>query len=140
MASLKILANRMKQLEQKLPQKLNKISKTVANATLKGLVQNTPVDTSQAVSNWQIGFGQANMSNLPPHFPGSGGSTKAQSSAETLFVGRINISGKRIGEELHISNGLDYIEDIDANSSKPGFKAKGLAAGREALAKAKLSL
>ena len=140
MASLKTLSTRMKKIDRELPRKVNAIARDVASAVLKGLVINMPVDTSQAVSNWQLGYDEANMTNIPPHFPGKGGTTRAQSSAETLAVGKLYIRGKRPGVELHISNGLDYIEDIDADSSMPGFKDKGLAAGREALAKAKLKL
>jgi hypothetical protein len=130
----------MKKLDRELPRKVNNIAKQVASAVLEGLVVNMPVDTSQAVSNWQLGYDEANFTNIPPHFPGKAGTTRAQSSAETLAVGRLYIRGKRPGVELHISNGLNYIKIINNKNSMSGFKEKGLAAGREALANAKLDL
>lgn len=138
MATLRSLSVRMRKLNSALPRMVNEIAKDVSTAVLKGLVDNMPVDTSQAVSNWQIGYDEPNFMNLPPHFPGKGGDTRGPSSAETLAVGRLWIQSKRPGIPLHISNGLDYIEDIDNESSMPGFKDKGINAGIEALANAKL--
>lgn len=137
MATFKSFASRMRRIHSRLPHNVNQVAQQVATATLNGIVTRTPVDTSQAVSNWQIGFDESNNTNLPPHFPGKRGSTAGASRAETLAVGRIMISGKRPGVALHISNGLDYIEEID---DVYNFKQAGLQAGRAALAKAKLDL
>jgi hypothetical protein len=140
MATLHTLASRMRLLERDVKLRANEIAKDVSRAILHSLAVNTPVDTSKAVSNWQIGYNEPNFTNLKPHFPGKHGSTRAQSVAETIAVGNLFIRSKRPGVPLHISNGLDYIERIDENSSSPGFKDKGLAAGKNELDKAKLGL
>ena len=140
MASLKTLANRMERLNRQLPRQVNEIARDVATVVLHTIIRETPVDTSLAISNWQVGLGEANMSNIPTNFPGIGGSTRSQAYAETLAVGRVYIAGKRPGMELHISNGLEYIQKIDNVSSSPGFKDAALRAGREELEKAKIKL
>lgn len=140
MATLKTLSKAMKRLERELPRRVNEIAKDVATEVLQSLAVNTPVDTSQAVSNWQIGYDEPNFTNLPPHVPGKAGSTGQASAAETIAVGNIYIQGKRPGIELHISNGLDYIELIDRQSSSPGFKDRAINAGRQALANARLNV
>jgi hypothetical protein len=48
--SLKRLANRLDRLNRKLPYKVNDIAQKVAFAVLEGIVDQMPVDTSQAVS------------------------------------------------------------------------------------------
>jgi len=130
----------MDDLRHDLPKAASDIAKDVAKAVLEAIVRNMPVDTSLAVSNWQVAYDNPNFTNLPPHVPGKGGSTRAASSAETLTVGNIIIQGKRYGVPLHISNGLDYIQDINIQSSMPGFVKKGIDAGQNELAKAKLNL
>ncbi|MCC6271123.1 MAG: hypothetical protein IT190_07585 [Microbacteriaceae bacterium] len=140
MATLRNLTSRMRLLERDVKLRANEIAKDVGRAVLRSVAINTPVDTSKAVSNWQIGYDEPNFTNLPPHFPGQQGSTRAQSTAETIAVGNLFIRSKRPGVELHISNGLDYIEKIDLKSSSPGFKDKAIAAGKNELAKAKLGL
>jgi hypothetical protein len=89
---------------------------------------------------YQLGYDEANLSNIPPHFPGKAGSTRGPSSAETLAVGRIMVSGKRPGVELHISNGLDYVEAIDEASSSPGFVKAGIDYGLFILSTSELNL
>ena len=140
MASLLTLSKRMEKLNRELPRKVNDIAKRVSKEVLKTIAEEAPVDTSQAISNFQIGFGEANFTNLPPHYPGRAGSTREASLAETITVGNINIDGKLPGVPLHISNGLPYIVDINTpgGSSRPLFKEAALAAGYQALDKEKL--
>lgn len=135
MATLLDLSRQMEKLNRELPRKVNDVAKRVAKVVLKEIVEKTQVDTSQAISNYQIGFGEGNFTNLPPHVPGKFGSSRAASAAETIGVGNINIDGKLPGVPLHISNGLDYIDKINEIA---GFENAAIAAGHQALAKEKI--
>jgi|688.fasta_scaffold777359_2 hypothetical protein len=136
------LAKRMRSLSKDIARETNEIAKQTANVVLETLVIAMPVDTSQAVSNWQIGLGSPNTNTIGPHYPGKGGSTRNQSSTQTLSIGRILISSKKPGVALHITNAVDYIEKIDASggSSMPGFSSKGINAGVRFAASAKLKI
>lgn len=150
MATLKSLANEMKRLDKKIATAANNIAKDVAVSVLTSLVKNTPVDTSQAISNWQVGLGYANYDNIPAYFEGVYGDTESESAAAALAVGKLLIKSKKPGEDLHITNGLDYIELINEGVSsnqwplrdptKAHFLEKALADGEAKLKKAKLKL
>ncbi len=137
-----MFAKRMYRLHDDIEKRTNEITKHAAKTCLEALVVNMPVDTSQAVSNWQVSLGSPNMTSIPPHFPGKHGNTRGASSAQTLAIGRTIIDAKQpgIGTPIHITNAVDYIESIDADSSMPGFAAKGVGAANRYLAKAKLGL
>lgn len=134
MATLKDLSRKMHRLSKDLDRRTNDVAKEVATEVLKVLAEETAVDTSQAISNWQVSYNSPNFTNIKPHYPGKRGSTYRRSSAETKYVGNLIIRGKRPGQELHISNGLPYIRKIDIKSSRPGFRRKALLAGRAKLA------
>lgn len=140
MKTLASLTRRMKDLNREIPAQVNDIAKKVSTAVLQELVASTPVDTSKAVSNWNVNNGSANFSTGAPHVPGAGGSTRGASSAITLATGTIFIRSKKAGVPLHVSNGLPYIVKIDGSSSSPGFKNKGIDAGEKVLQNAKLKL
>jgi hypothetical protein len=141
-STLQGLARRMRSLPKEIKNEVNEIAKQTAEVVLETLVIAMPVDTSQAVSNWQIGLGSPNTNTIGPHYPGKGGRTRNQSSAQTMSIGRILISSKRPGVKLHITNAVDYIEKIDASggSSMPGFSSKGINAGVQFAASAKLKI
>jgi len=112
MSTLKSLAKRLDKFADNLPKKINKLAQRTASdifiiVTSSGV---TRVDTSEAVSNWRIGLGSKDPSTRSPFFKGGKGSTAAASRAEVRTVGRIKISQKRPGEEIHISNSVDHID------------------------------
>lgn len=138
--TLRGLASRMRALPREIREQANEIAKQTGNVVLQTLVVKMPVDTSQAVSNWQVGLGSPNTNQIPPHHPGKYGNTRGPSSAQTISVGRILISSKQPGVKLHITNAVDYIDIIDANSSMPGFSSAGINAGINYVRAAKLKV
>jgi hypothetical protein len=117
MPNLLQLALKLENLVNKSTQRANEIAKATAEATLIELAYNTPVDTSQAISNWQVGINDAPTRDIAPHFRGVRGSTYSQSAAETIFVGKSKIEAKKPGETIYISNLLEYINILNAGSS-----------------------
>jgi hypothetical protein len=61
MGDLATLAKRMKQLKKDLPDRVSNLTVEVAERVVGNLVasppEGTPVDTSQAMSNWLVGVG-----------------------------------------------------------------------------------
>lgn len=143
MSDLRTLARRMAKLEKTLALEANRIAKTVATEMLKELVLGTPVDTSQALSNWQVGLGAGNYTTRLPFYFGSRGSTYGQSSAQAISVGMAQIKKKAPGQPLHLTNALDYIEALDDGtiSRQPGgFVAKAMVAGKYTILNARLKV
>lgn len=134
-------AKQMRERAERLPQAVNEVKKDVASAVVKTLVEVTPVDTSAALSNYQIGINAPARATLPPRVAGKRGSTAAASSDQTIAAAETEIGTALPGDEIYISNNIDYIQDLDDGTSPQapsGMKDIALAAGREVLEGAKL--
>lgn len=138
MATLRDLANRIKQLDKKLTVDASKRAIAVADAVLADLIDVTPADVTTALSNWQIGI-NAPVSGpaIPAYVPGSLGYTITASSEKALAVGREKLATKKPGETIYISNVTEYIRELDRGSSRQfagGFVARARIVARNALA------
>lgn len=113
MATFNSLAKRLDKFADNLPKKINKLAQQTATDVLIEVTKRevTKVDTSEAVSNWRIGLGAKDPSTRAPFFKGKGGTTAAASRAEVRLVGKIKIAQKKPGQEIHISNSVDYIDN-----------------------------
>jgi hypothetical protein len=107
----------MDKLVGKLDDRANERSKTAAKLLLRELVYATPVDTSDALSNWQIGLGQRPAARRGPFYAGFKGSTRESSAAAAIAVGMKRIEAKKPGEVLYLSNLIPYIVDLNRGSS-----------------------
>lgn len=88
-------------------------------AFLVSVVDGTPQDTGETVSNWQVGRGDIPPSGmLPPFIPGTLGSARSGNQTATKAVGRNEIRKLRRIESLYIVN----------NSVVMGFLEAGLSA------------
>jgi len=70
------LASALSEAARTLPTDLNKITQDVAKYATQRLIYETPVDTSQALSNWQVGLSVGSTLQLPAYFIGDSGSTQ----------------------------------------------------------------
>jgi hypothetical protein len=141
MTTLGSLEKTLQDYQKKIDKRVSEICQKVANTVLESVVLNTPVDTSQALSNWQVTFLKPSAGTRTAYYVGSRGSTEAESASQTLAVGRNRIKLKSKGESLFISNQLDYILKLEYGNrfSKPGmFAAKAVQKGLEVLAKEKI--
>lgn len=132
--SLNDLANYLERLAIRLPeQRSNELSKRAATVILTDLVAVTPVDTSKAISNWQVSLGSPSHIILPPYVPGKGGSTALASKDAALAVGKQIIEAKGPEQALFISNALPYIRRLNEGWSKQapaGFVERAILLGR----------
>lgn len=99
-------------------EKSGKRVKKVALEAITYLAYNTPVDTSKALSNWVVGYGEPARVIFEPHIPGKGGSTKEQSASATVALNAKLLERRRKpGEKIYISNSLPYIKRLNAGHS-----------------------
>lgn len=134
MASLLDLANRLEKVATKLDETASDAAVKVASEILKDLLNVTPVDTSKALSNWQIGLGSPPDARLKPYFPGLGGSTQEASANAALKAGLDVLKGKKAGVTIYITNNLPYIRRLNDGYSKQapaGFVERAVLIGRK---------
>lgn len=137
------LSAAIKKLRERIPVAVNEATKEVAIEILSVAASNTPVDTTKAISNWQIGVGSAPSGVVPPHVPGSAGSTKGQSLAITVDKGKAKLVNRKVGSDIHVTNNADHIDGLNDGtiSKQPGqFVQKAELAGTIKIANTKLRL
>ena len=135
------LAKSLEKRAAELPTKVSGVAVSAALAIIDDLSKVTPVDTSQAVSNWQVSLGSKTSSKLPPHLPGERGSTKSPSSKQTREKARIVLQSKRPGVTIFISNVLPYIRRLNDGYSKQapaGFVERSRLIGKKTIKKSKI--
>jgi len=117
MGNLADLQKRMYQRADKVGQVANEGKKHAARAIVRYLVNITPVDTSQALSNWQARNDFPVSFPISPYFSGQGGSTQGQSAEAAYDEANAIISRAKPGEPIYLSNVLPYIKRLDEGSS-----------------------
>ncbi len=132
--TLLTLANELDQLGDKIAKDASDLSVTVATAVVTDLALVTPVDTSEAISNWIVALGAPSRQTIGPHFAGDFGSTFGASSSQTISEAKAVLKAKAPGQAIYISNNLTYIEDLNNGSSRQapaGFVERAELLGRK---------
>jgi hypothetical protein len=107
------------------------------------LVEVTPVDTTEAVSNWQPGINSPPSVALPAIVFGSRGSTAPQSRREAIAHVDRALAEKRPGEAFYLSNLAEHIVDLNNGTSQQepaGFVERGIRIGEIYAAQAELEV
>lgn len=117
MANLGSLQKRMYKRADEVAQVGNEAKKHAARAVVNYLINITPVDTSQALSNWQAGNGFGALSPIAPYYAGDRGSTQGSSSAKAIEEAAAIIDLAKPGQPIYLSNVLAYIKLLDQGSS-----------------------
>jgi hypothetical protein len=128
-ADLLTLAKRMKQVKKDLPERSNNLTIEVAEKVVQQLVDSppdgTPVDTSQAMSNWQGSVGSPTRSFIPAHAEGEKGSTAGISRANVMVALLASLRSRKAGQPIYISNNAPYIRRLayegHSKQSPPGW-------------------
>lgn len=116
MGDFEDFAKDMFDLSGSLPNSVNSTKKTIALALASELISRTPVDTSQALSNWQVSVGSVNDNFLPPYHAGKSGSTYQQSSLAANQAAMDALSSYQ-GGDINIFNNAPYIVRLDQGYS-----------------------
>lgn len=113
MGTLIDLAKRMRKLKKNVEKSASKRAVNIATAILDELTLETPVDTSKAVSNWQVGLGSPVDVELEAHVEGILGTTGAQSASITRESGKSILAKKKPGVPIYISNTTSYVRELN---------------------------
>lgn len=139
MSDLREFAHRMTERAEASSSVGNDLAKKVALAIVRELVISTPVDTSKALSNWQVSLNTRPAGSLPPYAYGNRGSTQEISAVDAIRVAELILKNKKPGDVIHITNNLPYIRRLNEGSSTQapaGFVERAELIGRK-IAKSK---
>ncbi len=100
----------------------NEAKKRKVIAVVRHLAYNTPVDTSKALSSWEVGIGGPAPGRRQAFFPGEKGSTLEASAENTVNFAEAQLQAVKPGEVVYISNGQPYIRVLNdgTHSKQPG--------------------
>lgn len=100
----------MRALSRQVESNANSMLVRGALAANQAIVLATPVDTGRARANWQANVGSA-LTGALTDIDRSGGDTISRNARK--------ISGRRpgSGQEIHITNNVDYINQLNQGSS-----------------------
>lgn len=138
--SLLDLADRLEKKAKAIDEAASQNAVDTALAIVGDLAYKTPVDTSQALSNWIVTLESPSGQQIKPHFPGSQGSTQ-RASAETLNSAKLVLRNKKPGQAIFITNNLPYIRRLNDGYSAQapaGFVERAVLIGRKMRKKFKI--
>lgn len=130
MSDLGSFSKKMRKASKVVLTNADKLVREVAEAVLQSVVSDTPVDTGQAKSNWIVAIGNPSSDTRGPYVPGKKGSTAIENVIATVEIGSEKLTAYTSGQEIHITNNLDYISGLnDGSISKqapPDFVQKAV--------------
>lgn len=113
-------AKRLDRIAVRVEGNVEKAVKDCADAVLRSVVENTPVDTGYARSNWTPELDRAFEGLFPARVPGKAGSTAEENAAATIEAGTPTIEAFDIAanREIHITNNAPHIQPLNDGHSK----------------------
>lgn len=135
------LAARFDALAVEIPEKNSQRAIACARAFLDTVVWRTPVDTTTALSNWQVTLNAPATDFRQAYVPGMLGYTQAASARATIEAGNTAMIAKKPGQPIYISNNTPYIMDLEMGRSKQapqGFLQVSLLVARKSIPDLKL--
>lgn len=118
------LAKKMNRAADRSEQVASELSKKFVFEIAFRLVYDTPVDTSTALSNWQVFLNNPAPDEIGAYSLGQRGSTAGASASAALREAQAELAHKRPGQVVYLSNVVDYIRRLNEGSSAqapPGF-------------------
>lgn len=120
MGELEDFAKRIDRIVVRVEGNVERAVKDCASAVLRSVVENTPVDTGFARSNWTPELDRAFEGLFPARVPGTGGSTAVENAVATIDAGTPAIEAFDIhaNREIHITNNAPHIQPLNDGHSK----------------------
>jgi hypothetical protein len=143
MAGLLELERLCSVLPDQISDAANELAKETVRVIDRDLVEHTPVDTTEAVSNWQPGINAAPGFPLPAIVAGRQGSTAPQSRREALAHVERVLKDKDPGEAFYLTNVAEHIGLLTDGTSKQepaGFVERAIRKGEIYAANADLEV
>jgi hypothetical protein len=139
MATLLDLAEEMDQLNVLISLRSRELTKFVALKIIKYLIEQTPVDVSTALSNWQVSVSGSSygVDPIPAYVPGLAGSTEAASAQLAIKAAMDALKKAQPKRALAIVNAVPYIRMLNEgwSSQHPGgFIEASILVGKAAVA------
>lgn len=132
--SLKDLAKRLNEIADRVESSAVQPASDCALAIISYLAYNTPVDTSTALSNWQLFVGSYPVGiEIEAHYFGFGVTTKNVSAKRTIENAKKALTNKKPGETIYIVNFKPYLKRLNDGHSKqvaPGFIERAVLQGQ----------
>lgn len=113
-------AKRIDRIAVRVEGNVERAVKDCAGAVLRSVVENTPIDTGMARSNWTPELDRAFEGLFPARVPGEMGSTATENATATIEAGTPTIEAFEIGknESVHITNNAPHIQPLNDGHSK----------------------
>lgn len=144
MATLTDLGARMRQKARDIPIQANELKKQVVISLVTDLVYVTPVDTSNALSKWDVATNPIFNQAFAPYYLGERGSTRGASAQAGIAEARQVLSSVKPGQPVYVGNAAPYIRKLnDEGSSKQepaGFVERAKVVARSTIGKVGLRL
>lgn len=138
--------SRVNRVAAKIEKNTDNIVKKAALAVDQTLVLATPVDTGRARSNWIVSLGVGTSRTRMPFAPIKPGTdpskfSETANTAAALADAKGVIEKRKEGQDIYISNNLEYIGELNRGTSpqaQPNYIGDGVRAAVEALGGARL--
>lgn len=137
------LSRRIQRIRKAIPKEANRIKTEVAEKVATDLIRVTPVDVSEALSNWQVSVNAPPRFPLPAIYPGQKGDTESASEGAAIEHAKRVLLDSLPGERLYVSNVVEHIVPLNNGTSTQepaGFVERAVVMGRVVLRKARLKL
>ena len=115
--SLSALSAALRHTANTLKTDVNTIAINASDSLIFELIYKTPVDTSLALSNWQIGLVVPEMDYVPAYAVGESGSTASQSRSAAYAAARAALVSKKPSTRVFISNNAKHIVELNQGKS-----------------------
>lgn len=104
MAQMRDAKGRFVKLGERIEKNARANAVRMASAILQAVVVGTPVDTSHARANWQVGIGTEPTQEL---------AETDVSGQATISKGNDTLKSKKPGDTIHIANNVPYIKRLN---------------------------
>ena len=114
MATLHDFNRRIRIRARRVTEGTANLVRKVAIVADQAVVLATPVDTGTARSNWIVAMNSPSSKVIQSYAPSDGSGSAQAAIAQAAAV----IGGYKSGDEIHITNNLEYIGDLNDGSSR----------------------
>ena len=118
MANLNDLNARVRQVQVDIDNLINNSVVNLVIAILRDLLNNTPVDTGKAISNWQVSLTGPIRNEIESYSVGTAGSTKNVVIANAIGQAVGILAARRPHQPIYLGNAVPYIVRLNQGSSR----------------------
>lgn len=108
----------VKSIEIALAPALTEAHRRIAEEGVVAVTDATPVDTSKAVTNWQVSIGVPNTKEIPGKVPSVKGSLAKQARDIAASIGVTKLKTLQYMQTAFIANGVPYIGLLENGGPK----------------------